>query len=150
MRQKGFATVFGICLLLVVALLVKGIQESEANHANEVYNFETEQILQQAAESELIKEAETLRQITEKPETSDEVRSRTVHKTFKSGNHSLEMTIDVRSAHGKISHGEDSDDGYYIMAWAKATSEFTNDMIYRRAYGYIIDGDEEVCFLQVP
>ncbi|MBO4780529.1 MAG: hypothetical protein J5497_07830, partial [Selenomonadaceae bacterium] len=54
MRQKGFATIFGLCLILVIALIVKGIQASEANHAREVVSFQTEQALQLAAESGIV------------------------------------------------------------------------------------------------
>ena len=61
MKQKGFVTIFGLCLMLIVALIVKGIQESEANHAREVLNFEMEQALQNAAESGIVEASELVK-----------------------------------------------------------------------------------------
>lgn len=51
MNQKGFATIFGLCLILVIALCVKGIEEAEMNHAYETADFQTEADLQNAADS---------------------------------------------------------------------------------------------------
>lgn len=50
MNEKGFATILGLCLILAIALVVKGIQESEGNHAYETTDFQTELDLQNAAE----------------------------------------------------------------------------------------------------
>ena len=50
MRQKGFATIFGLCMILAIALCVKSIQEAEMNHARETTNFQTELELQSAAD----------------------------------------------------------------------------------------------------
>lgn len=51
MNQKGFATIFGLCLILIVALVVKGIEEAEMNHAYETADFQAEFELQNAADS---------------------------------------------------------------------------------------------------
>ena len=51
MNEKGFATIFGLCLILSIALFVKGIQESEGNHAYQTTDFQAEFDLQNAAES---------------------------------------------------------------------------------------------------
>lgn len=51
MNQKGFATIFGLCLILIIALVVKGIEETEMNHAYEVTDFQAEFELQNAADS---------------------------------------------------------------------------------------------------
>lgn len=50
MKEKGFATIFGLCLILVIALVAKGIQESEKNHAYEMTDFQAETELQNAAD----------------------------------------------------------------------------------------------------
>ena len=50
MNQKGFATTLGLCLILAIVLVVKGIQESEINHSYETTDFQTEYDLQNAAE----------------------------------------------------------------------------------------------------
>ena len=51
MNQKGFATIFGLCLILVIALVVKGIEESAMNHAYEATDIQAEVELQNAADS---------------------------------------------------------------------------------------------------
>ena len=54
MNQKGFATIFGLVLILAIALVVRGIQESNANYNYETANLEkeikTEMYLQSVAE----------------------------------------------------------------------------------------------------
>ncbi|MBR2773422.1 MAG: hypothetical protein IKD73_00330 [Selenomonadaceae bacterium] len=51
MNQKGFATIFGLCLILAIALVVKGIEEAEMNHAYEATDIQAEVELQNAADS---------------------------------------------------------------------------------------------------
>ena len=59
MNQKGFSTILGLCLLMVIALLVMGIQTAERNHAYEsAADFQAEFDLQNAAESAVIEAAE--------------------------------------------------------------------------------------------
>ncbi len=50
MNQRGFATIFGLCLVLIVALVAKGIQAAQMNHAYETANFGAEFDLQNAAD----------------------------------------------------------------------------------------------------
>lgn len=61
MNEKGFATILGLCLLLAIALVVKGIQESEGNHAYETTDFQTELDLQNAAEVGIYKAVKMVR-----------------------------------------------------------------------------------------
>ena len=56
-NEKGFATILGLCLILAIALVVKGIQESEGNHSYETTDFQTELDLQSAAEFGIYKAA---------------------------------------------------------------------------------------------
>lgn len=58
MNEKGFATIFGLCLILIIALIVKGIQESEMNHSYETDDFQIEMDLQNAADSGIYKAVE--------------------------------------------------------------------------------------------
>ena len=62
MNEKGFATILGLCLILAIALVVKGIQESEGNHAYETTDFQTEIDLQNAAESGIYKAAAMIKE----------------------------------------------------------------------------------------
>ena len=61
MNEKGFATILGLCLLLALVLVVKGIQESEGNHAYEMTDFQTECDLQNAAEVGIYKAVKIVR-----------------------------------------------------------------------------------------
>lgn len=61
MGEKGFATIFALCLILATALVFKGIQESETNHTNETANFLAEAELQNAADSAIYIAVETVR-----------------------------------------------------------------------------------------
>ena len=62
MNQKGFATIFGLCLIMVLALCVKGIQESEMNQHYVTNDFQTEIDLQNAAEGGIYAAADRVRQ----------------------------------------------------------------------------------------
>lgn len=51
MNQRGFATIFGLCLVLIVALVANGIQVKQGNYAYETADFGAEFDLQNAADS---------------------------------------------------------------------------------------------------
>ena len=171
MRQKGFATIFALCLVLVIALIVKGIQESEANHAREVLNFELEQALQHAAESGIVEAAEKVRRAHE---TSDEdslyylqysngIQSQsqkhfpTVTKTFKRDEKTINITVETWGERGKIyfykkvkegntvksKQIKEPSDGVYIMSCATIKGGVLGEDIYRRAYGYVLSEKQE-------
>lgn len=61
MNQRGFATIFGLCLILVIALIVKGIQAAEFNHIHETSDFQTEIDLQNAADGGIYEAVEEVR-----------------------------------------------------------------------------------------
>ena len=130
MRQKGFATILSLCLILVIALIVKGIQESETNHAREVLNFETEQALQSAAESGIFEAAEKIRIADENsdetsdyylPYTKTEAEGiKTVkknlpvsEKNFYHGEQEIPITIEVWGERGEIYFCPEDDKTYY-------------------------------------
>ena len=107
MQEKGFATIFGLCLILVIALIVKGIQESETNHAFEISSFETEQALQLAAESGIVKAAEFVRLNPNFLPTArsyygdrKEILSDTI--TFKRGGENIDINIEIWGERGGI------------------------------------------------
>ena len=54
MNEKGFFTLIGICFLLIAAILVKGVQESERNYSYVTRDFKSEVELQNIADSALI------------------------------------------------------------------------------------------------
>ena len=137
MRQKGFATIFGLCLILVAALIVKGINDAETNHAREVVNFETEQALQHAAESAIVEAADKLPYPYQK--IIDE------QKTFKRGELSIPITVEAWHERGNIAVNDVGKPGVYIMSRATIDESFfgTEIKIYRRAYAYILSKKQD-------
>ena len=144
MNQRGFATIFGLCMVLVVAFIVKGIQEAEANHAREVMSFEMEQALQHAAESGIVEAAEYVRQNPDfLPKAATFVVSKKKipvdNKTFKHGEQSITITLEVWGERGKIYfNGKNEKDGVYFMSTALAETNLWSKKIYRRAYAYVL------------
>ena len=147
MKQKGFATIFGLCLMLIVALIVKGIQESEANHAREVLNFEMEQALQNAAESGIV---EASKRVKDKTFAAGKIWTDT--KDFKQGEQIIPINIEVFGERGNIYVGNKAKAGIYFMSRAFMNSKFFGKNIYRRAYGYVLDADDEkkIYFMELP
>lgn len=165
MRQKGFATIFALCLILVIALIVRSIQEAEANHAREVVNFETEQALQLAAESGIVEAADKVRNgIVTLPYSTAQPSDKV---PIPVNNPDDEITVEVWGERGKIYHynkknngtlnleyftilDEDGKeivaknhcDGFYLMSRATIDKSSFGEKIYRRAYAYVIDDAE--------
>ncbi|MBQ6296923.1 MAG: hypothetical protein IJK81_04430 [Selenomonadaceae bacterium] len=157
-EQKGFATVLGLCLILIVALIVKGLAEAETNHAREISNFEMEQALQNAAESGIYEAAEIVNGQTF---TSGKIFTTT--KTFKHGEQTINITVEVWGKQGSIANyneygtnlkykiydengnqigKKNSVEGIYFMSRATINSGIWDEKIYRRAYAYIITDNE--------
>lgn len=61
MNEKGFFTLIGICFLLIAAILVKGVQESEKNYSYVTRNFQNEVELQNVADSALLEAVEMIK-----------------------------------------------------------------------------------------
>ena len=74
MNEKGFATIFGLCLILAIALVVKGIQESEMNHAYETSDFQTEFELQNLADSGIYRAVDAIKEDHLKDTSEDDSR----------------------------------------------------------------------------
>lgn len=156
MTQKGFATIFGLYLILVIALVVKGIQEAEANHAREVSNFQTEQALQLAAESGIVEAAEKVRKtpsILPYPNwwdiSASKVKVLNTTKTFKQN---VTISVEVWGERGIIyTNGKNGKDGVYFMSCASTDSNVWSKKIYRRAYAYVLDNDDmTIRFMELP
>ena len=159
MSQKGFATIFGLCFILIIALCVKGIQESETNHAHEVSNFEMEQILQSAAESGIIRATNLISGLPySEGRYSDKKNLLNVTETRKCGGKIFNVTINVRGERGKIyfydrdktTQVKNSCDGVYLMSRATIKNGFLGEKVYRRAYAYILDNDATIYFMELP
>lgn len=156
MKQKGFATILSLCLILVAALIVKSIAEAETNHAREISNFEMEQALQNAAESGIYEAAELVNGKTFTPG-----KIFTTNKTFKHGEQTIKITVDTWGARGKIYlcpasrnkvYNSDGHDGIYFMSRATIDKGIWDEKIYRRAYAYVLDADDKkkIYFMELP
>lgn len=150
MNEKGFATIFGLCLILVFALVVKGIQAAENNHAHETTNLQAEFELQNAADSALIEVAdEVLRDPTILPEkipyvvNSRKNSQRQFTKTF--GKITVDVwgeKINIRSY--EVNHSTkiasripaDIDKPCYVF-FSLAQTTIHGVTIYRRAFAYV-------------
>ena len=85
--ERGFFTLIGICILLIAAIFVKGIQESELNYAYIAGNFKTETELQNAADSALIEAIDLIKSGYPLKEAGSPTRKNNQHKI-------IEKTVD--------------------------------------------------------
>ena len=170
MNEKGFFTLIGLCFLLVAALLVRGVQESEKNYSNITTDFHTEVDLQNVADSALIEAMNMIKlgKITLK-ESSKAVANRRINQ------HEIEkieianklikdVNVKVFYEYGKID-GSDEGNIYFFKRThkSKGTYEDTNitdtpkkgvilisvasreidgNKFYRRAIGYFLTDED--------
>lgn len=178
MNEKGFATIFGLCLILVIALVVGGIQAAETNHAYETTDFQAEFELQNAADSVLV---ETVEAAVKRIKAGDKElinrgtdfgRRRAQYefpakKIPKTSEHLGDITVTVwceevmiqpykvkYKSNGKniAERNGNSGRGYFFFSRAEATVKRTGGKIYRRASAYVLsdDGYKEIHFTEVP
>lgn len=169
MNEKGFATIFGLCLILVLALTLTGIQASERNHVYETANYQSEFELQNAADGAIYAAADkVLRGEVTLPVKSYPMLNRqqfqykfdTITKTSKElGTITVEVwgervTLDhlrelYPSYNRKPPKDNPSEDAYIFFSKAEATSKHTSGQIYRRAFAYVLqNGDQTIHFME--
>lgn len=178
--EKGFATILGLCLILVIALVVKGIQAAETNHAYETADFQAEFELQNAADSAIYAAVDKVLVAKENGEEILPVNNTPGIANSRQNNQRKLITTTTTSEHfGKITvraYGEqinihpyqvsykgDNDNvanklnpddllpSYVFYSVAQATSKHTGKKIYRRAFAYVLrDGDATIHFMEVP
>lgn len=178
MNQKGFATIFALCMILIIALVVKGIQESEMNHAYETADFQAAFELQNAADSGIY--AAVAKVQSEKENGNEILRANPYASDFNRKDYRYQFnTLTVKSKYlGKIkvnTWGErltgdrqafqsykktyptgktpdDSDSrksGYILFSMAEVESKRTGEKIYRRAFAYVLDDDSTIHFMEL-
>ena len=165
MSQKGFATLFGLCLILAVALCAKSIQESEMNYSYAAADYQAEFELQNAAVSgiyeaaELVGSGEVILDVNEFPTYGNrrnfqvEVVNRTItHKDEKhrlkeihlrvwgerlDGSYQKVTRYEVKYPSRKLTDkGKKS--GYILLSVAESSNERTDGKIYRSAFAYVL------------
>ena len=179
MTEKGFATIFGLCLVLVIALIVKGIQESEMNHAYETTDFQTEFDLKNAADSGIYEAAQLVyadplgklplnRTYYILPGGKrDKYQKELLSRTIDSSSGSIQVVVwgeRLMMKHFKQtypSYGKEDlkkeEEVYVLLSRAELQSERMNGKIYCRAFAYISfkkeeDGtiDKTIHFMELP
>ena len=169
MNEKGFATIFGLCLILITALMVKGIQEAEMNHSYEMTDFQIEFDLQNAADSGIYMAAEEVHknpltlnmEYDQSNTTRKKYQFNVIHKTIGS------IQVDVWAerlilkpyevVYGDKNDAENGkataywvDDGkndndrkvYTFFSKAEVTGKRISGKLYRRSFAYVeIDGE---------
>lgn len=180
MNQRGFATILGLCLILAIALTIRGIHEAEMNHAYEAANFRAEFYLQNVADNALIEAAgDVINDPNKIPlDKTAYLYRRPDHQVLiatmppKSSEHLQDVTVEVWGERialqsYKVSYKTDAENassagrntarkagtpwaGYVFFSVAAAKIPHTGETIYRRAYAYVPIGGKTIHFMEVP
>ncbi|MBR1807564.1 MAG: hypothetical protein IJ774_14410 [Selenomonadaceae bacterium] len=155
MTERGFVTVFALCLVIVVALIVKGIQESETNHNYEAADLQAQFDLQSAADGGIYEAAEKVRNNKDILPASNfaggrkENQKLLVSRTVKISNR--QIRVDVWGERLRVQHYErlypsykksargGVEYGYALISVAELDSPRFGK-VYRRAFAYVVDG----------
>ena len=163
MNQKGFATILGLCLILAIALVVKGIQESEGNQSYETTDFQTELNLQNAAEIGIYKAAAKVKGELIKDENylpfnwnySRKSQKEVINESMMYSSNRIDIHVwgeRMLILPYKVDYAPDPDvankinDGktieqrkcYGFFSKAELTNPRTGGKLYRRAFGYVL------------
>ena len=166
MNEHGFFNIVALCLLLVIALSVKSVQEAEKNFSYGASNFQTEIELQNAADSALIEAAEKIHsgEIIVEPPTSTEMimnrkyrqRKISVNQPATSerlGNIKVEVygergnvTKYIRNYSGEENYKDISvgnvGQGVILISVASCEDKIIGIKKFRRTLAYILDDDK--------
>lgn len=165
MTEKGFATIFSLCLILVIALIVKGIQETEMNHAYETINFQAAVELQNAADSALVEVADKVLSgevtLPKKPSYYGQRRSYQIefpiNKTYEVlgkitvsvwGENIFVQPYKVNYAMDIAKRSAAEIDSYFLFSMAQAN--FNGRKIYRRSFAYFDKESKKIHFMESP
>lgn len=155
MNQKGFATVLGLCLIMAIALCVKGIQEAQMNQSYVTTDFQTEVDLQNAAEGGIYSLAEKIQR-----ELLDKNRNNTFAFSTTQKTSSGNVSVDVKAERAfifsykvnysmprvngkyraeKIHDGKELKDRkvYMLSSSAGIYIERIGKKLYRQAFAYV-------------
>ena len=160
MNQKGFATVLGLCLIMAIALCVKGIQEAQMNQSYVTTDFQAEIDLQNVAESGIYAAVDKVRQELalnkDYLKAEDQIRRNHLFPVFSttqetsSGNIAVEVwaeriliypykvnyAISVKSKYRADKIG-DRKEVYTLLSLATFDSERTGKIFSRQAFDYV-------------
>ena len=145
-NERGFFTVVGLCLLLVVALSIRGVQEFEGNYSFGVSNSQAEYELQNAADSALSEMIE--RGDYEKNITSKKLGEISVSVSRLAMNDSVFKIEHIHTENGKrveIANKvpEKLNKCVVWISVASCENPIFGGKIYRRSRAYVLDDDPE-------
>lgn len=170
MNEHGFFNIFALCLLLVISLSIRTIQDTEKNYSYGTDNFQSELELQNAAESALIETAEKIQSgeiIVDAPTSVESMMGRKYgqrkipvtqpEKSERLGN----ISVEVYGERGKISEyvrkysGEENYKDYLqeknkfgviLISVASCDDKIVGVKKFRRSLAYILDDDKSKIF----
>lgn len=152
MNERGFFTIVGLCLLLVASIMIRGVQEVDANYFYEESNFSAEQELQNAADSALAEAIE----IALSEDYTQKYKNDAVEIPVKQQNDS-DISTTVLARYGFIyqftvtsysgSTVKYKDNGYLrglmLISVASRDDERIGGKMYRRALAYVLNDDKK-------
>ena len=162
-NERGFFTIIGLCLLLAVAISIKGVHEFENNYSFGVSNSQIEHDLQNLADSALIEAAEKIRNGDFKGEVFDiEVSSPVISKRLEKLNAAVKVRcirrnvqdkkdsyVDERNILTPIKDSAAEDKDTILMSVARCDNEKINSAdnkkgkMYRRSLAYILHENKD-------
>ena len=155
MNERGFFTIIGLCLLLIAAISIKGVNEFETNYSRGVTNYQIEHYLQTLAESYLNNNIDSIENLPQKINLGNISYGELIFKN---------VEVEIYGRHDTIQFWQriyrknenyddepikDSDDtnltkdGIIILSVASCDSPFIGGKMYRRALAYVLDDDPE-------
>lgn len=157
-NERGFFTIVGLCLLLALAVCIRGVQEFEGNYSVGATSFQVEHELQNAAESALVEAAE--KKITfndtaaheipvSQPNVSDRLKNFSVkvfEKHMPVARYRRTYESDSKYKDSVVKDAENRDwvrRTTIIISVASCDSNFIGGKIYRCALAYVIDDDSD-------
>lgn len=168
--ERGFVTIFALCLILVVALVAKGIHESDTNHNYATADLQTQFDLQNAADGGIYEAAEIVRAMTEYGEELLPANNFNSPSTRRENQVQLVTNNTVKTLHGTIhvdvwgerlkiqdfvqryprdkykpesvkdSNGKDVIRYGYALISVAELDSPTFGKMYRRAFAFVVDG----------
>lgn len=146
MNERGFFTVVGLCLLLILAISITGVQEFEGNYASGIDSVQVEKELQNFAESALLMHIETSRDSFEFSSEKLGVVNVTCYENpdvrFRRFRREYVKSSKYNDIPEKDENGDDwLKDATVYMSVASCDSGYVDGKIYRRVMAYVIDDD---------
>lgn len=158
MNEKGIFNIFGLLLLLIIALNVKFAQTFEKNYSYEATNFQAETELQNAADSALVESLDYANNLPASPfpqYNQKKIFTKILDSKFKEN---VKISVEVWAVHGDVhkykrnySSADDYIDvkdedkpGKLFISVASCDDEITGEKIFARSLAYTLDDEKNI------